>query len=40
MADINYDEMLNNWYDKVIAMADTYRDRADNYELGSKEYYK
>lgn len=40
MVDINYDEMLNNWYDKVIAMADTYRDRADNYELGSKEYYK
>lgn len=39
MVDINYDEMLNNWYDKVIAMAYEYRERADNYELGSKEYY-
>lgn len=40
MGDINYDEMLNNWYDKVIEMADKYREQADNYELGSKEYYK
>lgn len=40
MGDINYDEMLNRWHDKVIEKADKYREQADNYELGSKEYYK
>lgn len=40
MGDINYDEMLNRWHDKVIEQADKYREQADNYELGSKEYYK
>lgn len=40
MGDINYDEMLNRWHDKVIEKADKYREQADNYALGSKEYYK
>ena len=40
VVDINYDEILNNWHDKVIEKADKYHEQADNYELGSKEYYK
>lgn len=40
MSDINYDEMLNRWHGKVIEKADQYREQAENYALGSKEYYK
>ena len=40
MDNINYDEILNIWHDKVIDKADKYREKADNSELGSKDYYK
>ena len=40
MKDINYDEVLDKWYDKVIEKADTYNEKADECELGSKDYYK
>lgn len=36
---LNYDSMLDNWHTKVIEKADKYRDKADDYELGSQEYY-
>lgn len=40
MEDINYDEILNVWHDKVIEKAEKYQEKADDCELGSKEYYK
>lgn len=40
MNDIDYDEVLNTWHDKVVEKADKYKEKADNCELGSKDYYK
>lgn len=40
MKDINYDEILNTWHDKVVERADKILEEADNCELGSKEYFK
>jgi len=40
MEDINYDEILNVWHDKVIEKAEKYQEKANDCELGSKEYYK
>lgn len=40
MDNINYDEILNIWHDKVIDKADKYIEKANNSELGSKDYYK
>ena len=40
MKDINYDEVLDKWHDKVIEKADKYNEKADECELGSKDYYK
>lgn len=40
MKEINYEEMLDNWHDKVIEKADEYAKKADEYELGSINYCK
>ena len=40
MTEINYNEVLNKWHDKVIEEADKYNEKADECELGSKDYYK
>ena len=35
-----YEEMLNKWSDKVINKADKLLDNLNNYEEGSKEWWK
>ena len=40
MKDINYDEVLDKWYDKVIEKADKYNEKVDECKLGSVDYYK
>lgn len=37
---IDYDEMLDKWHDKVIEKADKYQNKADEYEFGSIDYFK
>lgn len=36
----NYDNLLDNWHDKVIEKADKYYKEAEKYELGSIDYYR
>ena len=38
MNSIDYDELLNKWHDKVIEKADKFSDKADNCEIGSRDY--
>lgn len=37
---INYDEVLDEWYDKIIDKADILNEKAESSKLGSKEYFK
>lgn len=40
MENIDYNKVLDKWHDKVIEKADKYNKKAEEYELGSKDYYK
>lgn len=37
---INYDEILDNWNDKVIKKADEMYEKSQEFELGSPNYFK
>lgn len=38
--EIDYNEILDNWYEKVTSKADELVEKLDYFELGSKEYWK
>ena len=40
MKDINYDEILDIWHDKVVGKADKILEEANDCEVGSKEYLR
>lgn len=40
MDNLNYDEILNEWHDKVVEKADKYMEKAESYEFGSHEYFR
>lgn len=40
MKDVNYDEILNSWYDKIIDKADKAMEKANSCEVGSANYFK
>ena len=37
---LNYDEILNYWHDKIIDKADKVMEKANSYEVGSTNYSK
>jgi len=37
---LNYDEILNSWHDKIIDKADKAMEKANSYEVGSTNYFK
>ena len=37
---LNYDEILDSWHDKLVDKADKAETRADEAELGSTDYFK
>lgn len=38
--DIDYDNLLDVWHEKVVKKADEYQDKADEHEFGSANYFK
>lgn len=37
---LNYDEILDSWHDKLIAKAEKAEAKAEDCELGSTDYFK
>ena len=37
---IDYNDMLDSWYDKVIKKADEMYEKSEGFELGSPKYFK